>query len=423
MSNIGVKFFNMIEINEKILASREERYQKIKILKSDYETVITVKTNIPGTNKNLKVTYALIKMVKNLIPKIYISKLLFFDAFDGPYYLIGSNYEAYGIKSTLMSIEDNHSLGRFIDLDVFDGQKTLVREIPRKCYICNDIAFNCIRQEKHSVEELIQFVETRAFEYFRNEASRLIDESILLELNLHPKFGLVTPNTRGSHKDMNYNLMTRARNAILPYFVQMFDVGLKNKLDDVFPIIRKIGLKAEQEMYKVTNNINAYKGLIFNLGILVAAYGYIFINHHDLDNIYDVVQTMAKDILGDFDNSKNTFGQFAFEQYNILGARGEVHNGIPNVENALKYLKNFSQESRIKTLMYLISVTDDTVLLKRSKDIDQYNNIKRLFKSKLGGSQEEILELDKYCIKNNLSFGGSADLLILTIFLKKIGLN
>ena len=32
-------------------------------------------------------------------------------------------------------------------------------------------------------------------------------------------------------------------------------------------VIRKIGLKAEQAMFKKTKKVNAYKGLIFNLGI------------------------------------------------------------------------------------------------------------------------------------------------------------
>ena len=49
---------------------------------------------------------------------------------------------------------------------------------------------------------------------------------------------------------------------------------------------------------------------------------------------------MSIDILKDFNTSNKTFGHFAYEQYNILGARGEVHKGIPNVKKALSYLKN-----------------------------------------------------------------------------------
>ena len=237
------RFMEMIAISEKILASRELRYRKMQFLKKDFKSVITVKTNIPGRKKNLKLSYTITKLFRNLIPKSYISKLMFFDDFDGPYYIIGSNYEAEGIKRALMSIEDNHFLGRFIDLDVYDGEQTLSRQVPRKCYLCDNIAFNCIREKRHSQEDLISFFENKTLEYFENEVFRIIDESILLELNLHPKFGLVTPNTKGSHKDMNYYIMTSAKDVIIPYLVKMFTVGWKSKLIEVFSKIRVIGLK------------------------------------------------------------------------------------------------------------------------------------------------------------------------------------
>lgn len=412
----------MNEIKEKILESREERFQKMQFLKNTFETVITVKTNIPGDDKNLCESYTLVKLFKELIPKSFIDKELFFDSNDGPYYLIGSNYNAKYIKKALTQIEDTHDLGRFIDLDVYDGEKTLSRNNPRKCYICDDIAFNCIRTKKHSIDEVVLYIKESVIAYFESEIGRIINDCMMLELNLHPKFGLVTPETKGSHKDMNYRLMTKAKEAIIPYIVRMFRVGWSTKLNDIFPAIRIIGLEAEQAMFEKTKNVNAYKGLIFNLGILVAAYGYIFIHHHDLENIFSIVESISKDILQDFDNKDNTFGYFAFEKYNITGARGEVHSGIPNVRKALNFLDSFSQSSRLRTLMFLISEVDDTVLLKRCSDIDQYYDIKRMFKETIDKDEEAIVKLDKYCLKHNLSFGGSADLLILTIFLKKIGL-
>ncbi len=412
----------MNDIKERILESREERFQKMQFLKKDFETVITVKTNIPGDNKNISVSYTLVKLFKDLIPKSFLNKVLFFDSNDGPYYLIGSNFNAHTIKKALTQIEDTHSLGRFIDLDVYNGDRTLTRKTPRKCYICDDIAFNCIRTKKHTIEEVITFIEENVLNYFENEIGRIIDDCILLELNLHPKFGLVTPETKGSHEDMNYRLMSKAKDVIIPYLVKMFRVGWTSKLEEIFLKIRKIGLEAEQAMFKKTKKVNAYKGLIFNLGILVSAYGYIFIHHHDLENIFSVVESISKDILKDFEEDNNTFGHFAYEEYNITGARGEVHKGIPNVRKALRHLESFSQTSRLKTLMYLISEVDDTVLLKRCDDIEQYHKVKQMFKDTIDKDEKEIKKLDKYCLKNNLSFGGSADLLILTIFLKKIGL-
>ena len=39
---------------------------------------------------------------------------------------------------------------------------------------------------------------------------------MIKELDLHPKFGLVTPISNGSHKDMNYKLMIKARMLLCP---------------------------------------------------------------------------------------------------------------------------------------------------------------------------------------------------------------
>ncbi|MDC7244232.1 MAG: triphosphoribosyl-dephospho-CoA synthase [Sphaerochaetaceae bacterium] len=410
----------MIEKKEKILSSREERYQKIKKLKSDYNAVITVKTNIPGDNKNLKIAYSLVKLFIKTIPNCYIDEILFFDSNDGPYYIIGSKFDAKIIKKSLITIEDSHELGRFIDLDVFDGNKTLSRDIPRKCYLCNNIAFDCIRLKKHSVNEIIAYIENKSITYFETKIFRIIDDSILLELNLHPKFGLVTPNSKGSHKDMNYRIMFNAKEVLVPFFVKMFRVGWDENIDVIFTKIKLIGLEAEKAMYKVTNNVNAYKGLIFNFGILLSAYGYIFRNHHDLENIFNVIMCISKDVLSDFDKPSNTYGYQAYKKYKVLGARGEAKRGMPNVEKSLVYLDDFSKESRINTLMYLISVVEDTVLLKRCVNFEEYLSVKNLFRDNLFCDENRIEELNKYCVKKNYSFGGSADLLILAIFLKKI---
>lgn len=72
---------------------------------------------------------------------------MFYDDFDGPYYLLGTNLNPRYVKNELISIEENTKLGRFIDLDVYDGIKTLTRGFMRKCYICENPAFICIREK------------------------------------------------------------------------------------------------------------------------------------------------------------------------------------------------------------------------------------------------------------------------------------
>ncbi|XFA98480.1 triphosphoribosyl-dephospho-CoA synthase [Candidatus Izemoplasma sp. B36] len=409
-------------IQDKILSSREQKASKIQFLKSDFKTVITVKSNIPGNEKRNRFAYILVDYFMRKIPRDIYTKRWYYDSFDGPYYLMGSNLDSKEIKNLTMDLEDNNPIGRFIDIDVFNGKNTFSRNKMRRCYLCEKPAFVCIRESNHSVKELNEHLEKVVFNFFIDDLLRLVNQSMILELNLHPKFGLVTPITSGSHNDMNYDLMIKAKDSIIPLFKDMFIIGFSNQnLQNIFNQIKKIGIKAERAMYEATNNINAYKGLIFNLGITVTAYAYCLYNHISLNNIFKIIKEMTKEILSDFDrNDIDSNGYYSYKKFNILGARGEVYNGLPSVQNALNYLKDFSQESRLRTLMYLISVSNDTVLLKRSKSIENYRYIKKLFNDNLKSSNKEVERINSYCIKNNLSFGGSADLLILTIFLKKL---
>jgi triphosphoribosyl-dephospho-CoA synthetase len=76
-------------------------------------------------------------------------------------------------------------------------------------------------------------------------------------------------------------------------------------------------------------------------------------------------------------------------------------------------------QSKLKALCYLIINIEDTVLLKRCKTIEKYNEVINKFKNLIYNT-EEINALNDYCISNNLSFGGAADLLIVSVFIQNI---
>ncbi len=59
------------------------------------------------------------------------------------------------------------------------------------------------------------------------------------ELNLDPKFGLVTPTSSGSHKDMNYKLMHDSIDVLIPYFLEIFELGMIFD-DDLIYLIKQI---------------------------------------------------------------------------------------------------------------------------------------------------------------------------------------
>jgi triphosphoribosyl-dephospho-CoA synthetase len=232
---------------------------------------------------------------------------------------------------------------------------------------------------------------------------------------------MVTPKTSGSHKDMDYDLMLKGAKAITPIMMEMYDFSSKcNNVNLLFPEIRKIGLKAEKHMFEATNHINTYKGLIFNMGMFVSAFSYMISHPKENMDLFEIIKVLSKDILKDFEFESKSFGYKAFKQYNITGARGEAHEGFPHVRKALELLSDFSEEERTETLAYLISSVEDTTLLKRAGTIEKFMDVRDKFKSLIKYDKVVLEKLDKYCLDNNLSFGGSADLLITTIFLKKL---
>jgi len=403
-----------MEIKNLILKNREDKHLFISNLIKDYN-VLTLKANIPGIDKQCKEAYILINYFDKLLSNKGFTKTYELDGADGPMYVYLYNSEIS--KDMMIEIEENTLLGRFIDLDVFNKtNKSINRKNLRKCFICDNPAFVCARNKTHSIHELKEHLNQQITSELKKVIYNLCNESILAELNLHPKFGLVTPYSNGSHNDMNYDIMIKGKDKILDSFVEMFFVGYNSSdLEEIFVKIRKIGKVAENEMLKVNNGINTYKGLIFDLGLIVTAIGYQLGNNLK-ESIFDIIKKLMLEIQKEPDDNIMTFGKIAYQKYKIGGAKEEAKNGFPNVKKIInKY--NFEKEDEYyKALIDLIINVEDTNLLKRCGSIENYIEIKERFKKV---RIEDIDRITEKCIKLNLSFGGSADLLIVSIFLNK----
>ena len=402
-----------MDISKLILDNREEKNRFIQTLTNNYQ-VITLKANIPGINKNTNEAYLLINYFNQILLTKGYQKSNTLNGADGPMYIYLTDKDK-DVKDEMVKIEEENVLGRFVDIDVFNGSISNNRGFLRKCYLCDKPAFVCSRNKEHTMEEITLYIQKNIEKELVKIVKLMCDEAILEELNLHPKFGLVTPYTNGSHSDMNYDLMVNAKNAILDSFVEMFLAGYKNNdIKKIFALSRQIGIDAEKKMFKATNNINAYKGLIFDLGLIVSALGYKLSHLNQCIDIFEIIKQMTKGITNELKCGNETFGKYEYQTYNIGGARLEAENGFPHVQKLIK-----DNLDNTASLIYLISNIDDTVLLKRCGTYQKYLDIKIKFKE-LVISDSSINDLNKYCINNNLSFGGAADLLIVTIFLKKI---
>jgi len=255
--------------------------------------------------------------------------------------------------------------------------------------------------------------------------------ALLYEVATLPKPGLVDPIGHSTHPDMDVYIFIDSSASLIPYFenciaaVQTADDDLLN----LFEKIRVLGIEAEERMFTATNGINTHKGAIFSLGIILTAFAYAQKNYanYTLNDIQAIIQQMTCNILDDFHHHQDTAGEKQFAKYHLTGARGEAYRGFPTVfKIGVPYLtqaNGTTQEKLINTLLFLAANVEDSNLLKRSDDPQIFEWVKSQIEIffKRGGyhtnaGKQFLNRLNHEFTKQNLSLGGTADMLIATIF-------
>ena len=255
--------------------------------------------------------------------------------------------------------------------------------------------------------------------------------ALLYEVVTLPKPGLVDPIDHSTHPDMNIYTFIDSSASLVPYFENCV-AAAQNADDDLlnlFEKIRVLGIEAEERMFTATNGINTHKGAIFSLGIILTAFAYAQKNYpnYTLNDIQAIIQQMTCNILNDFRHHQDTAGEKQFAKYHLTGARGEAYRGFPTVfKIGVPYLTQAdgtTQEKLINTLLFLAANVEDSNLLKRSDDPQIFEWVKSQIKIffKRGGyhtnaGKEFLNQLNHEFTKRNLSLGGTADMLIATIF-------
>lgn len=255
--------------------------------------------------------------------------------------------------------------------------------------------------------------------------------ALLYEVVTLPKPGLVDPVDHSTHPDMGVYAFIDSSASLIPYFENCI-AAAQNADDDLlnlFEKIRVLGIEAEKKMFTATGEVNTHKGAIFSLGIILTAFAYAQKNHpnYTLNDIQAIIQQMTCNILDDFHHHQDTAGEKQFAKYHLTGARGEAYRGFPTVfKIGVPYLTQTdgtTQEKLINTLLFLAANVEDSNLLKRSNDPQIFEWVKAQIKIffERGGYQtdagkEFLNQLNREFTKRNLSLGGTADMLIATIF-------
>jgi holo-ACP synthase CitX len=163
---------------EQLLQSRDNRAKHQKDLLESHpgRSLLCMTVQLPGPEKRNEISLAIAKAGVKAVR----------DAFEPEYEELRdleTGYEAYFLvplsgedaKRTACHIEDNHPLGRLMDLDVVVGHDDRVmpgstgylhpisRESlglkPRKCLLCDNEVRYCMRAKTHTVSELLARIE------------------------------------------------------------------------------------------------------------------------------------------------------------------------------------------------------------------------------------------------------------------------
>lgn len=445
---------------EEILNARENRVKiQQKMLQKAPTCLLSFTLNIPGSVKVFPYTKWAYEVGSSIISKgvslLNGDVLEQFEAknetgWEGFFAL---NLPPEEIKTYLLEQEEHHPLGRLFDFDVLrtDGSKLSRQELgfpERTCLLCGNPAFLCGRSRTHSAQKLlakeIELMENFFISRLSNHIGLLMQKALFYEVNTSLKPGLVDRLHNGSHKDMGLSTFIKSAYSLSDYFCQCVKEGLscdcsKKDLPLLFQKLRSIGKQAEKTMLFATQGINTHKGIIFSGGILCGAIGYyISTNSRDissenfLSSLSEICRYMLPALLNDYltltQNTAKTNGEKLYLEYKITGIRGEAKEGFPHLFNTgfplfqavLKEDFTLWQAGLI-TLLHYIAYTEDTNLIIRSdyqlackiqKDLQKFLN---------HATYEEQLsilpKLDHFFVSQNISPGGSADMLALTYFL------
>lgn len=252
--------------------------------------------------------------------------------------------------------------------------------------------------------------------------------AMIAEIETYPKPGLVSLVDNGSHRDMDYALLTRSAAAIRPFFGRLAAAGERRAN---IAELRRIGLAAEAAMMAATNGVNAHRGAIFSVGLLCAATGAGGYAPSEGAARACTVASLWGDKIQRGPSLALSNGGRAARRFKVGGARLEAAAGFPTLRQiglpALgeghRLQPSDPGAAHVHCLFALIAHLDDTNLLHRGgrPGLLFARSQAKLFLARGGvGSpawREDAVDIHRAFVARDLSPGGAADLLAATLFL------
>ncbi|MFP3153974.1 citrate lyase holo-[acyl-carrier protein] synthase [Lachnospiraceae bacterium ZAX-1] len=498
MDKQGQNSFHHAVTVEQMATSREDRAKhQADLLKQYAGTLVCFTMNMPGEIKSFPLLnrafeegcVCLEKQIEKSNIRTAYKEIDNKITGDECYYIFDA--DANAIKQIAMEIEDGHALGRLFDFDVLFFHKIEKRLLPlngivygrkeRTCLICGEPVWTCARSRRHLAKELkdavILMLTQYFFELYAEKLSVCAARAMLYEVCTTPKPGLVDQNNSGAHKDMDLFTFIDSTCALSSYFKEIakFAMCYQGEPANIRKQIRFRGKQAEDTMYSYTNGVNTHKGLIFTMGSVCVAAGYMFANKLEIspESLLLFCKEICADTMDELDAADNAIhaydpeatevvehakatkqteyakavkqteyakavkhtkttacshGLKAYRNHQIQGVRGEAAKGFPNVIlhgypilcQLLKQGVNKS-DAGVITLLHLIANVEDTNIVHRG-GYQALREIQCEIKDRIGhDSMDSLLhfaqELDQRFTLQGISPGGAADMLALTWFL------
>lgn len=452
-----------------MLDARERRAFRQRELLSRFtddapHSLISFSMNIAGEIKSFPFCLAAFdEGLKELRTRIPEDRILHFEESrnnTGPEAFFLLNMAAKETKKVTTSIEESHPVGRLFDMDVLKPDGTSVSRSsiglpPRTCLICGENAKACARSRNHTLEVILWRTAQILNDFFKGRtadaAAACAVRALLYEVSATPKPGLVDRNNSGSHKDMDFFTFLDSSAALIPWFRDFFCIGWDYCLESseqIFSRLRYAGKEAEIRMFAATGGVNTHKGLIFASAIILGALGKVYAVQNGLaaegtsatrsayvnqpahiDEVLAACRELGSYALNDFEQKSlalETPGERFHASYGITGARGEAAAGFPSaITYGLPALKHWLSEgfslndSAVLALVSMLSQVTDTNMIHRG-GIELAAQSKKEAGALLSEITPEtfkkaLTRLDESYIEKNLSPGGCADLLAVSL--------
>ena len=256
--------------------------------------------------------------------------------------------------------------------------------------------------------------------------AHLACNALRAELNTTPKPGLVDCHDNGAHNDMDLLLMNKSIDALHPFFIQLAlygsDCGKEFEVPDS-QSVRSIGLEAEKAMLDATGGVNTHRGALFSIGLFTLAAGWCSARDEVIGS--KQLRELVKQVAGQFTPTAGTHGNEAVNAHRVTGALDLAKGGYVRLFNEwLPAYRNYLAEDATtavhKLLLLIMSQLDDTNVIHRV-GYEQAQHVKREARELLEDYTTHGMELmNRDYIALNVSPGGSADMVALTLFIYAI---